>query len=717
MTVSAAVPVTSSTGNGVTTVFPFAFKILSAADLRVLVNGAVVTNYTVTGVGAATGSITFTAAPANGATVIIRRAMTFARATDYQFNGSLPADTLNADQDAPVLMLQQISEAVSRTLRAPESDPAALTELPAIATRANLLLGFDSNGQPIATAPVAGSASALATQLASSSGSSGVGFLQSGTGAVSRTVQDKLREQAVTPYDFNCVAGVAADQTTNMQRAINEAASIGVPLDLLNLSWRIDGQLTIPSNTEICNGTLDASFATSGTKLMVGAGTLGSGINFTASTRGAGSITLASNPGWTRGDFVYLRSSDAFGSGGTHRGEWVRVNTCTTTLTPYGRTLDAYTTSPQAFRPTLVENVTLRNLRLRGRGNTFNQYAAQFYLCRNVHIKDVVSEFYGDRHIEFNRCVDSYAANSTMAHCDSATGLAYGVVIAAGCSSVTVNNCTFRDMRHGVTVGSNDGVDRNITVTGCVATDCTDAGFDTHPHSQFVTFVGNTINSQGLATGGSGDGIVMQGANQVCTGNTVMGFTRVGILIQNLVTNSAITDDNAVVSNNSVSFPIGSGPIYGISVENQRTVNGWRFAVSGNAVDVTNVTNSYGIWCEIVSGGSTNLSMSITGNQVYARRNALTLQTATLKLMRTISVTGNTLESLDTTTYDALFINSASANYIERAIITGNSIYGGRYGINNVQGQRIKVDANMIQAFGTAATNGTIVGTNDNYSL
>jgi hypothetical protein len=232
-----------------------------------------------------------------------------------------------------------------------------------------------------------------------------------------------------------------------------------------------------------------------------------------------------------------------------------------------------------------------------------------------------------------------------------------------------------------------------------------------------VIFNGNTINGQGLAAGGSGDGIVMQGANQVCTGNTVMGFARAGIFIQNLVTNSAMTDDNAVVIGNSVSFPTGSGPIYGIAIENQRTVNGWRFTVTGNAVDVTAVTNSYGIWCEIVSGGSTNSSVVISGNQVYARRNALALQTATLKLMRTISITGNSLESLDTTTYDALLLNSTTANYIERAVISGNSIYGGRYGINNVNGQRIKPDANMIQAFGTAGLNGTFVGTNDNYTL
>jgi hypothetical protein len=555
------------------------------------------------------------------------------------------------------------------------------------------------------------------SRLDENDGSSLVGFLQAGTGAVPRTAQSKLRE-ALSAQDFGAIGNNVADDTSAVQLALNAASLQKLPLDLQGRTYRIDGQLNISSNTEIRNGTLDASQAPNGTKLMVAAGSLGSGTAFTAASRGAGSLTLSSGAGLANNDWVYLRSADAFGSGGTNRGEWVRIRTIvTTTLTPYGRILDTYTTTPQFFKPTLVENVTLRNLRLKGRGNGFNQYAAQFYLCRNVHIEDVVSEFFGDRHIEFNRCLECYASSSSMLHCDSATGLAYGIVVAAGCNSVTVTGCTFRDMRHGVTIGSNDGVDRNVTVTGCTATDCTDAGFDTHPHSQFVTFTGNTVNAQGLAAGGSGDGIVMQGANMVCTGNTVMGFTRVGILIQNLVTDSAMTDNAAVVSGNNVSFPTGSGPVYAITMENQSTVSGWRFSVTGNTADVTAVSNSYGIWCEIVSAGTQNNSVSITGNQIYARRNVCTLQTAASKFMRTITITGNAFESLDTTTYDNILINSASANFIERAMIGSNSLHGGRYGINNINGSRIKADCNMIQAFGTAGLNGTFVGTNDNYTL
>ena len=666
------------------------------------------------------GTITYpiTGSPlASGEKLTLLGDVDYDQTTDLLGGGAFNARVIEDTFDRVVIQIQQLDERVDRALIMSVGTTVS-GQLPDAATRANKLLSFDSSGNPIVTAPSAGTATALANDLAATGAGKGatmVGFIQAGTGAVNQTVEDKLRRLQITPYDFDCVAGTAADQTAKMQNAINRAATSGQPLDLCGQTWRIDGQLNLASNLEIRNGTLDASFAISGTKLMVGTGTLGSGTSFTAASRGAGTFTVSSATGLANLDWLYLRSTDAFGSGGTHRGEWVRISSIATlTITPYGRLMDTYTTTPQYFKPTLIENITLRNLRLRGRGNTFNQYAAQFLYARNVRIEDVTSEFFGDRHVEFQRCFDCYVTNSTMAHCDTASGLAYGVAIVNGCACITVTGCTFRDMRHGVTVGANDGVDRSITVTGCVALDCTDAGFDTHPQSHYVVFSGNTVNGQGTAAGGSGDGIVMQGANMVAIGNTVMGFTRAGIFIQNLVTNSAMTDDNAVVSGNSVSFPTGSGPIYGIAMENQRTVNGWRFSVTGNTVDTTNVTNSNGIWCEIVSGGSTNSSVSITGNQVYARRNCLTLQTATLKFIRTVAVTGNTFESLDTATYDNILVNSVTANYIERAIISGNSLHGGRYGVNNVQGSRVKVDANVIQAFGTAATNGTISGTNDN---
>ena len=104
MTVSAQAPVNSSTASGVTTVFPYQFKILRDADLEVLVDGVVKTlstHYTVSGAGNNSGGdVTFLSAPAADAIVVRRRNMRLVRSTDYQYQGDLPSAAINPDLDA-----------------------------------------------------------------------------------------------------------------------------------------------------------------------------------------------------------------------------------------------------------------------------------------------------------------------------------------------------------------------------------------------------------------------------------------------------------------------------------------------------------------------------------------------------------------------------------------------------------------------------------------
>lgn len=114
MTVSVNPPINTSVANGVTSVFPYSFKVLKNTDMRVLVNGVVRTegvHYTLSGVGTESGNITFQPGyiPPNNAVVSRRRLMAFERSTDYVNLGDLLAATLNADQDAPVMMIQQLA--------------------------------------------------------------------------------------------------------------------------------------------------------------------------------------------------------------------------------------------------------------------------------------------------------------------------------------------------------------------------------------------------------------------------------------------------------------------------------------------------------------------------------------------------------------------------------------------------------------------------------
>lgn len=112
MSVTEQTPVNSYTANGVTTVFNFTFLLLSAADLDVYIDGVLKTltaDYSVSGLEInAGGTVTFVTAPANGASVVLQRNSDIARATDYQNNGDLLAETINQDFDRLWLAMQEI---------------------------------------------------------------------------------------------------------------------------------------------------------------------------------------------------------------------------------------------------------------------------------------------------------------------------------------------------------------------------------------------------------------------------------------------------------------------------------------------------------------------------------------------------------------------------------------------------------------------------------
>lgn len=115
----------SAIGNGVTTVFAYSYRILAQADLKVVVDGVeqtLGTHYTVDGVGAANGgNVTFLAAPANGAAITIERDRAYVRTIDYQRSGSFDEETVDADFDSVVMLVQQVEAASRRAIKAPVS--------------------------------------------------------------------------------------------------------------------------------------------------------------------------------------------------------------------------------------------------------------------------------------------------------------------------------------------------------------------------------------------------------------------------------------------------------------------------------------------------------------------------------------------------------------------------------------------------------------------
>ncbi|WP_407214183.1 phage tail fiber domain-containing protein [Enterobacter kobei] len=209
--------------NGLTTVFPFEFYIINAADLQVSINGTTVTSgYSVSGTGnVGGGDVTFITPPASGSVVMLERVVPTYRLTDYQDNGDLLADTVNKDFDRLWMAIQRsfiylglalrrpllggpynaegyrISRgadpvdqqdfatknyvdnvSIVRALRVPDS---FIPEMPPLAQMEGKLVAI-AGGRPVGVLPPSGSASEVLTMLASKDGYSLIGEVQSISG-------------------------------------------------------------------------------------------------------------------------------------------------------------------------------------------------------------------------------------------------------------------------------------------------------------------------------------------------------------------------------------------------------------------------------------------------------------------------------------------------------------------------------------------------------
>lgn len=208
--------------NGMTTVFPFEFYIIAASDIQVSINGTVATSgYSVSGSGNVSGGdVVFLTPPDNGSMVMLERVVGTYRLTDYQDNGDLLADTVNKDFDRLWMAIQSSfiylglalrrplfggpfnaegyrishgadpvdaqdfatknyidSVSMARVLRVPEN---LVSPLPPTSARANHLLAFNNDGNPVAVLPESGSAADVLLELASSEPGKGVSLVYNG---------------------------------------------------------------------------------------------------------------------------------------------------------------------------------------------------------------------------------------------------------------------------------------------------------------------------------------------------------------------------------------------------------------------------------------------------------------------------------------------------------------------------------------------------------
>lgn len=92
--------------------------------------------------------------------------------------------------------------------------------------------------------------------LATSLGSTLIGWLQNGVGAVLQTIANKLFRQSVTPFDFGGKGDLAVgtDDTDAVRAAITSAAATNRVLDLRGGNWVLTGNISLTGVSEIICG-------------------------------------------------------------------------------------------------------------------------------------------------------------------------------------------------------------------------------------------------------------------------------------------------------------------------------------------------------------------------------------------------------------------------------------------------------------------------------
>lgn len=284
MTVSTTNNRIAYTGNGSTTVFAFPYKFIATSDILVYVAGLQVTTGFTVGTPSDSGAnITFTTAPALNAAVVLISSPSKTQSTSLPSTGPFPAKSVETMADKLTLLVQRLSDLVSRSLTLSDGD-ASTTSLTLPTPAPNALLGWDATGTVLINTDGASLASGLASeytysQVFSGNGSQTVFVLSSVPGALSNTDVYISGVHQMPTVDYT-ISGTTLTFTTAPPTNTNK----------IQVKWNTVAGLTGVA----AQATLASGYATAASSSASAASSSASAASSSA-TASAASATTASN--------------------------------------------------------------------------------------------------------------------------------------------------------------------------------------------------------------------------------------------------------------------------------------------------------------------------------------------------------------------------------------------------------------------------------------
>lgn len=707
MTVQTNTNVASFNGNGVTQIFPIAFKFNNDTDLVVLLvdddTGAATTltlnsDYTVSGEGDEEGGlVNVVVAPTAGQRLKVTRIVDILQLLDLRNQGKFFAEVHEDAFDLLTMIAQQHQSEIASSIRVAESDPEP-ARLPPAASRANMLMAFDASGNPIASAPASGDSADLAISLADSvDPAKGAGLVGYKGGTVSGALDSTLAglQDLGNLIDHGAVGDGVADDTAAIQAAIDSGLPV---IDGRGRSYKVSASLNLRGGLHFKDATIDVSGMAPGAIAMLASGSVFGTYSPTSTmTSGSTSTTfsVADAANLAVGDMVRILADNVFDASNTNSkvGEINivgAVNYSTGVVTWKLALRSTYGLNRRIEKLNQIEGIKLDRVKFIGApAAENNMIALQLTYAKNCVIEQCSFSRFDSRGVYFLDSVYCHVRNSYFRYA-MPTSSGYGVSFADATQDCTAIGNSFEDVRHSLSTNntsSRGGVPRRIVFHGNTVTVSARSlggsmgggdAIDSHGAAQDISITGNTV------IGATGCGINFEASGGLIADNIVVGSGTVGINVHN----ESDVASTVTVANNQVSSSAGNGIYVFPGIRGTSAVD-LGTSITGNVV-----TDSGGVGIAVGSSSSPVFTeVSVTGNTVRGAGNygmflhrtrrstvsgnsvsGLATGLNALRVSDTLqfSVTGNVIAVANAATVPVIFIASSSANATSRGTVTGN---------------------------------------------